>query len=582
MAGSADGTGSLRPWLESGYSDGGDKAVGTEWLLYDPGRWTWKDAEADETQVTGDEDAPDDDRRPGRSRDRYQEVRGSFDPANLTFGLELGESRKRMTLWPTRKRCPACQNSGPRPVVTRVSLGTSAAVKVLSEGLMEALPTHASDAKKRLLVFCDSRQDAAHQARFIAYARRYDRMRTRAVELLKTKGPQSIQKLVEGLARLGFDRKDNPLLPKIGQPKGETLEKVRAWEEAPLLDDLAINPRYRATLENLGLIRVVYEGIEELIAAHGAELAPALKVPAEHQPYVIARFLDTLRRMGALRRPLLAYHPLGVSFPEVLREAQWERRLMNPVGLPKGPNDYPALRCEPGTIPKGITAKQVWSHIGFRTSGQKVLLQFAQRYGGADPEQEGVARLLDLLAENSLLAPVRLHGFKGDIELYQVSDDCLVLDLTVEERRQRCGVCSLVVPDHPRVSRAPAAPGRFDPSAMMRSSGRAMPAGRSIRRPRRWTPRSTPLRCRSTSARRSRRRSRPRTSRRMCWPVRPHWRWASMSVGSTRLCCGTSRRAPTTTPSAAAGQDGAAGWAWSSATPGPRRTTSTSSTTPPR
>ena len=107
---------------------------------------------------------------------------------------------------------------------------------------------------------------------------------------------------------------------------------------------------------------------------------------------------------------------------------------MNPVGLPKGTNDYPALRCEPGGIPAGISAKQVWSHIGFRTSAQKVLLQFAQRYGKADPDQEGVARLLDLLAESSLLAPVRLHGFKQDVELYQVSDDCLMLDLAVEGR----------------------------------------------------------------------------------------------------------------------------------------------------
>ena len=283
MAGSEEGAGPLRPFPESGDLDAAEGGLGREWLLYDPGTWKWRDADADETQG-GDEDEPASEagRRPSRGRDAYHAVSGSFDPENLSFGLELGQVPHRMSLWSSRKRCPACQNSGPRPVITRVSLGTSAAVKVLSEGLLEALPEHAADPKKRLLVFSDSRQDAAHQARFIAYTRRYDRMRTRVVRLLKEQGPLSIQKLVEGLGRLAYEHKDNPHLPRIGQPRGETLEKVRAWEEAPLLDDLAVNPRYRATLENLGLIRVVYEGLEGLVAEHGRELTAALHIPVDH------------------------------------------------------------------------------------------------------------------------------------------------------------------------------------------------------------------------------------------------------------------------------------------------------------
>ena len=65
------------------------------------------------------------------------------------------------------------------------------------------------------------------------------------------------------------------------------------------------------------------------------------------------------------------------------------------------------------------------------------------------PSREGVERLLELLAEFSFLTPATLHGFRGSIELYQVSDDCLKLALAVEARRQRCGVCSLVIPDAP-------------------------------------------------------------------------------------------------------------------------------------
>lgn len=47
-----------------------------------------------------------------------------------------------------------------------------------------------------------------------------------------------------------------------------------------------------------------------------------LRVPAEHLAYVVVRFPDAFRRMGALRRPFLTYHPQGVSFPEELRAAQ--------------------------------------------------------------------------------------------------------------------------------------------------------------------------------------------------------------------------------------------------------------------
>jgi hypothetical protein len=95
-------------------------------------------------------------------------------------------------------------------------LGTSAAVKVLSEGLVEALaqansnqPNH--DGKERLLVFSDSRQDAAHQARFIVFTSRYDRMRRRVIQILKEQKDDSLslQRVVELLGDMGGKEHDN-------------------------------------------------------------------------------------------------------------------------------------------------------------------------------------------------------------------------------------------------------------------------------------------------------------------------------------------------------------------------------------
>src|SRR6185436_3195894 len=108
--------------------------------------------------------------------------------------------------------------AGIRNVLTSVGLGTSAAVKVLSEGLIESLTDAnrnrpGNDHKERLLIFSDSRQDAAHQARFIIFSSRYDRMRRRLVQLLQQHGELTIQRAVELLGGLASDARDNPHVP---------------------------------------------------------------------------------------------------------------------------------------------------------------------------------------------------------------------------------------------------------------------------------------------------------------------------------------------------------------------------------
>jgi len=460
MSGPEEGSGSMEPYPEgAGVADSLEESAAKEWLLYQPQRWSWNETDVDEDAADEIEEITPSRQQKKKAASVYEVLHGSFDADSSFFDANEDLFPHRVALWPTRKRCPACQNSGPRPVITRVSLGTSAAVKVLCEGLLEALPRRSDDPKKRLLVFCDSRQDAAHQARFIAYARRYDRMRNRVVQLLRDRGPLSIQKLVEGLGQIGFERKDNPNLQGNFVPKGETLNKVRAWEEAPLLDDLAVNTRYRATLENLGLVRVVYRGIDEMVGKHPKELSEGLHIPAVHSSYVIARFLDVFRRMGALKRPLLAYHPMGVSFPDELKAAQWERRLQNPVGLPIGSDGYPVLRADIDELPAGVQIKQIWSLIGFRTVAQKVLLQFTTRLSNATPDASGVERFLRLLAEESFLVPVKLYGYSKDCTLFQVGEDCLELELATQNRRCRCNTCSLVVPDAPLGAPCPRCPG---------------------------------------------------------------------------------------------------------------------------
>ncbi len=61
-------------------------------------------------------------------------------------------------------RCPVCSSRyGSADILTPVSLGNSSALTRVARVLMNGLPPD----QRKLLVFCDSRQDTAHQARFV-------------------------------------------------------------------------------------------------------------------------------------------------------------------------------------------------------------------------------------------------------------------------------------------------------------------------------------------------------------------------------------------------------------------------------
>lgn len=457
MAGSAEGIGELKPFVEANRYLPDDGATLNEWLLYRPERWKDEvfEAEDDEAAVAEEEEDYQVEPRRGKraARARLLQIDGSFDPATLNFNPDPQALPQRASLYNSRKKCPGCGSSGgPRPIITRVSLGTSAAVKVLSEGLMEALPIdqQADDQKKRLLVFADSRQDAAHQARFVQFASRYDRMRQRVVAILRDKGPLTLQRVVEELAQVGIERKDSRHLPKVGYPRGEDLLKVQAYEEAPLLDDLAVNTRYRATLENLGLIAVHYHDLSDFVREHGSAIADSFHILPDQVEYLITQLLDSFRRAGLLHRDLLRYHPDGVSKQSITQAAEWERRLRNPVGLPVGDDGYPALQHDGGDLPAGVLVKPVWGKGHTPASPQKVLTLLLKRLGAAAPDLEAVRQLLHQLADFGYLKRDSLHGTKGKpIELFQVNDAMVVLSLAVEGQRARCDTCTRVVPGGP-------------------------------------------------------------------------------------------------------------------------------------
>ncbi|MBI3846560.1 MAG: DEAD/DEAH box helicase [Planctomycetes bacterium] len=425
----------------------GDPASEDEWLLYVRGRAD--DSDADDDLVGTEKEMK------GRKVEH-----GSFDPATGLFDADPATYRVRVALAPGRNRCLACgAQAGGGSILTPVALGTSAAVRVLTEGLVEGLAVQHEgargyDGKERILIFSDSRQDAAHQARFITYAGRYDRMRRRLVDLLREAGGSlTIEKAVQGLMVRGVKEHDNPNTVRYDDPQflpQPVQAAARAWEEAPLLDDLAVSPAYRGTVFNLGLVGVRYEHLEAYVDKSGGALAGEFGITRSQLAHLSRCLLDEIRRRGALSRPLLSHHPQNPSCPDEVRvAADWERRVKSPRGYACTKSGDPLGSIDAAEIADGITAANAWRRAkgGRAPSLESKLRHLLKRFGGVDATEDLMVALLRFLSSGPRwIVPVALHGYRQSTTLLQVNAECVQLVLVDAADRFRCSICNVRLP----------------------------------------------------------------------------------------------------------------------------------------
>lgn len=427
-----------------------------EWLLYEH--------EGNPERVGEDEFITEDGR--GRRRHGPKQMKGkrvfegTFAPDSLEFASN-GHAVE-CTLAPARNACVVCgSNAGSLPLLTPVRLGTSAAVRVVTEGLLEALADQhqakGKQVKERALIFADSRQDAAHQARFITYAGRYDRMRRLVVQALEG-GPRSIGDLVHDVMVRGLA--DNEALAgKKADAKYMSQadrERAQVWEEAPLLDDIAVRAGYRASLPNLGLVGIRYERLEEYVHDRGQEVASALGLSTAQLAYLCRCLLDAMRERWALSRPLLQYHPSNPTSPDYFRFADWDRRAAQPQGFtckPLGDAMVPEAHIDADEIPAGISRNNLWRKP--KQGGRPPRLQhrfqhLMRRLGGVGEATYGqLESVLELLMRGpEYVRPAKLHGYsKQDVTtLLQVNADIVHLELADAAIRRKCSVCNVKMP----------------------------------------------------------------------------------------------------------------------------------------
>jgi hypothetical protein len=428
---------------------------GAELMLYDVIRQEADIAPEDDTDETDDENAPR--RRGGRAR--IERVRGqpvysgSFDPRTSMFSQTASDYPFQVRMVQGRSRCLCCGGTaGTRNVITPVALGTSAAIKVLGEGLVEALADanadrEGHDGKERLLIFSDSRQDAAHQARFIIFASRYDRMRRRLFQILQANPNIGLQRAVELLGEAGVRAGDNPHGPD--DPERRLSEddrlRIRAWEEAPLLDEISVAAGFRGTLINLGVLSIAYDGLEDEARARGDSLCQRWSITPAQLAHLCRCFLDELRMRGMLSRELLRYHPRNTACPDYIGRAEWERKVPTPRGLPVDPTGNPLPYLDQLAAPHGVAIRNAWRAPGGggrAPSFQRLTEQLLTRFGAPRPDESDGLVLLQFLRRGNFLTISDVFGFRDRAQACQLNAEVVRLRLTNAVDRLRCNVCS--------------------------------------------------------------------------------------------------------------------------------------------
>jgi len=156
--------------------------------------------------------------------------------------------------------CPVCYSRYTRgDVLSLLRTGVASSVSVLGTHHLDAVP----EDQRKLLIFADNRQDAAHQAGYMG-----DRHRQFAVR-------HAIESVVReaGESGIALENLPNPVLEvfqRIGIAKRRlTRDEEASWRrtlEYEVAGEFCRAAQQRISLENLGLVEVRYEFLDRLVA----------------------------------------------------------------------------------------------------------------------------------------------------------------------------------------------------------------------------------------------------------------------------------------------------------------------------
>lgn len=206
------------------------------------------------------------------------------------------------TAWPywmhrgKMNTCPSCEDIYTRgDIVMPLRTGTASTVSVLMTHHLDSL----ADKDRKLLVFADNRQDAAHQAGYTADKHRNFALRHVVAEEVARKGEHgiSINELVHAMLEryraIGIIGRKN-----LTEDEKEKWLLVITYE---LAMEITEHTRQRASLENLGLMAVEYEFLDRVAAVPAfTALCQAAEISQENGLKLTRLILDAMRKRRAV------------------------------------------------------------------------------------------------------------------------------------------------------------------------------------------------------------------------------------------------------------------------------------------
>lgn len=290
--------------------------------------------------------------------------------------------------------------------------------------------------RRRLLVFCDNRQDAAFQAGWMKdHARRF-RLRALMMEGIKDR-VRSIGDLSGYLDELmeKDETLSRALLPEVWRvarrEDGGTRhqQERRKFLRFQTLREVTMSSRQARGLEPWGRMKIEYAGLDSSLPWI-QESAHLLNLPPDSLQEGVASVLDYLRRRGALYDP---EHEIFTKYwqkgdPEIQQGYLLDSIRPNSTKLRRRPSERSEVIMQ-------------W----LSGTGDTPMRQIAKKWGAKrEMVQPFLESLFDFLVKNKLLIPVRLKGARGRPlsrvqGVHQVNGDKLII--TPNKGMRRCRSC---------------------------------------------------------------------------------------------------------------------------------------------
>ncbi|MCD6449624.1 MAG: DEAD/DEAH box helicase, partial [Thermotogaceae bacterium] len=198
-------------------------------------------------------------------------------------------------------RCVSCGAANPErsPVITPVKSAEVSDVMILAQTMLSVMP---EPSLRKLIVFADSRQEAAFQAGWMENRSRRHRLRHLVYQILKSEPTKifSIDSLHEKLIEKATEQK---LIPRVRWGQEEEYKRLRWF----IVEELASLTRrqMRGSLEQLGLAAILYDGIEPENLTEFTHWLEKLEISSEDLSNLIHALLDIYRIQGILSDPFL-------------------------------------------------------------------------------------------------------------------------------------------------------------------------------------------------------------------------------------------------------------------------------------